>query len=69
MVSCIIKAAAAFLASLFISLIAIYVLIGGAAFFGQHYDITDGEYFIIWALLAIDPQPIRPIFSTDIEFS
>ena len=32
MVSCIIKAAAAFLASLFISLIAIYVLIGGAAF-------------------------------------
>ena len=53
MVSCVVKAAAAFLASLLISLVAIYVLIGGAALFGRHYDITNGEYFIIWILLAI----------------
>ena len=39
--------------SILISTIGLYALIFSAKFFGAEYNITDGEYFITWALLSI----------------
>ena len=39
--------------SILISTIGLYTLIFSAKFFGAEYNISDGEYFITWALLSI----------------
>ncbi len=41
------------LASLFIATLGLYSLILSAKYSGAVYNITDGEYFITWALLSI----------------
>tara|TARA_B100000029_G_scaffold281247_1_gene275365 strand:+ start:5995 stop:6198 length:204 start_codon:yes stop_codon:yes gene_type:complete len=39
--------------SLFIATLGLYSLIYSAKYLGAIYNITDGEYFITWALLSI----------------
>lgn len=41
------------LASLIIATLGLYSLILSASYSGAVYNITDGEYFITWALLSI----------------
>ena len=41
------------LVSILISTIGLYTLIFSAKYFGAEYNITHGEYFIIWSLLSI----------------
>ena len=51
---CSIRAIINFVAYLIISLVAIYFLIFIAIFFaGQTYNITHGEYFLIWIVMAV----------------
>ena len=41
------------LTSLLIATFGLYALIFSAKYFGAVYNISDGEYFITWALLSI----------------
>tara|TARA_Y100000590_G_scaffold428476_1_gene539819 strand:+ start:1632 stop:1835 length:204 start_codon:yes stop_codon:yes gene_type:complete len=47
------RACCRILTSLAIATIGLYALIFSAKYFGAVYNITDGEYFIVWALLSI----------------
>ncbi len=39
--------------SLLLSPVIVYLFIGGAKLAGSHYEMTHGETFIIWLLMAI----------------
>lgn len=39
--------------SLLLSPIIVYLFIGGAKLAGSHYEMTHGETFIIWLLMAV----------------
>ena len=54
LLECIIRAVINFVVYLVMSLIAIYCLIFIANFFAdQTYNITHGEYFLIWIVMAV----------------
>ena len=54
LLKCIIRAVINFAVYLVMSLIAIYCLIFIANFFAdQTYNITHGEYFLIWIVMAV----------------
>ena len=54
LLKCIIRAVINFVVYLVMSLIAIYCLIFIANFFAdQTYNITHGEYFLIWIVMAV----------------
>ena len=54
LLDCTIRAVINFFAYLILSLIAIYCLIFIANFFAdQTYNITHGEYFLIWIVMAV----------------
>ena len=54
LLECIIRAVINFVVYLVMSLIAIYCLIFIANFFAdQTYNITHGEYFLIWLVMAV----------------
>lgn len=42
-----------FILALILSPIVFYIIVGGAKLFGAKYQISVGESFIIWLLLAI----------------
>ena len=41
------------LVSLFLSPVIIYLILGAAKMAGSSYEITNGETFVIWLLMAI----------------
>jgi len=54
LLECIIRAVINFFAYLILSLVAIYCLIFIAnSFAGQIYNITHGEYFLVWIVMAV----------------
>ena len=54
LLECIIRAIINFFAYLFLSLVAIYCLIFFANFLvGQTYTLTQGEYFLVWIVMAV----------------
>ena len=54
LLECIMRVIINFFAYLILSLIAIYCLIFIASYFAsQTYAITDGEYFLIWIVMAV----------------
>ncbi len=54
LLECIIRSVINFFAYLILSLVAIYCLIFIASFLaGQAYNLTHGEYFLVWIVMAV----------------